>query len=64
MKTFSCGTQIHKSLYYFVLDFNDRDEKVTISNLFGKYRLQDLTYEEFKIVYRIACESQLPEAFK
>jgi len=64
MKTLSCGTNIKSSVYYFVLEFNNDDNKTTMLNLFGKDRLCDLNYDEFLVLYKIACKSQLPNAFK
>lgn len=64
MKTLSCGTNVKSSVYYFVLDFNDRDDKVMMTTLFSKDRLCDLTYDEFLVLYKTACELQLPDAFK
>lgn len=58
MKTLSDNTEIEDRLWYYLLDFNDSDEKKTIQSL-GKQLLKDLTKNEFYELFRIATESDL-----
>lgn len=47
MKTLADGTQVDPRTFYYLLDFNDRDNWKFISTFFNKMKLSDLTKEEY-----------------
>ena len=47
MKQLSDGTTVSARTFYYLLDFNDRDNWKFISETFGKYKLSDLTLEQY-----------------
>jgi hypothetical protein len=51
MKTLSDNKNVSARSYYFLLDWNEQDEKKFISNKFNKNRLCDLTIDEYMILW-------------
>jgi hypothetical protein len=47
MKKLADGTEVIARAYYYLLDFNDADEWKTISFLYGKNKLNELTNSQF-----------------
>ena len=48
MKKLADGTKVSSMTYYFLLDWNDRNNKKFIAEQFKKHRLIDLTRVEYK----------------
>lgn len=57
--TLSDGTKVPARTYYYLLDWNDADNKVAISNMFGKQRLADLTINEYRLLWSYATQDDL-----
>ena len=64
MKELSDGTKVSARSYYFLLDWNDTDNKTFIADHFGKHRLMDLTIEEYSILWLNATTSEYNEFVK
>ena len=45
--------------WYYLLDFNDRDDKETLYDMFDKKRLLDLTHDEFWKLFEFATKSEI-----
>jgi hypothetical protein len=63
MKILFDSSEVSARSYYYLLDWNELDQKNTINNLFGKIRLCDLTLEEYKKLFKIATEKELYDNF-
>ena len=51
MKTLSDGIEVSARSYYYLLDWNERDEWKYINRMFNKFRLCDLTHPEYKMLF-------------
>lgn len=51
MKQLSDGSIVSSKSYYFLLDWNDYNDRVFIQEKFNKQRLIDLTKEEYLILW-------------
>ncbi len=58
MKDLADNTKVPSRIYYYLLDWNEQDNKQTIFNQFDKLRLCDLNLDEFKLLfdYAIKCD--------
>lgn len=59
MKTLADGTEVSPRSYYYLLDFNDRNEWQYITSVFNKTKLSDLTTEEYKKLFEYATTWEL-----
>jgi len=59
MKKLADGTEVTSRSYYFLLDFNDRDNWKTIQEKFSKMKLHELTREEYKTLFSHATQQEL-----
>jgi hypothetical protein len=59
MKTLSDGTNVSARSYYFLLDWNELNNKQFIFVQFGKERLCDLTRPEYKTLFKHATTTEL-----
>lgn len=58
MKILSCGTEVPSRGYYYLLDWNEVDAHKTITEQFNKFRLCDLTFDEYKQLFKVATEKE------
>ena len=58
MKELSDGTRVNAMTYYFLLDWNDKNNKKFISEQFKKQRLVDLTIDEYMILWLNATTNE------
>ena len=58
MKTLIDGNQVSSKSYYFLLDWNDMNDKKFIDEKFSKIRLCDLNLDEYMVLWLHAttCE--------
>ena len=47
MKTLADGSQVSARGFYFLLDWNDRNNKKIMSDLYGVMRLHELTKHQY-----------------
>lgn len=59
MKTLADGNEVTARSYYFLLDWNEHDEKKFMFNTFNKMRLCDLTLPEYKKLWMTATTNEL-----
>jgi len=59
MKKLIDGTEVPARGYYYLLDWNEINEKKFIITKFDKYRLCDLTIDEYKKLFYEATNSDL-----
>lgn len=64
MKRLSDGSEVSPRSFYYLLDFNDRDNFKTLFEVFDKKRLMDLTKHEYIKLFRIAVKRELKELNK
>lgn len=58
MKTLSDNTQVSSKSYYFLLDWNEQNEKKFIFETFNKHRLCDLTINEYCVLWNHATTEE------
>jgi hypothetical protein len=58
MKTLADGFTVSSKSYYFLLDWNDQNNKQFISEKFGKQRLCELDKEEYMILWLNATTNE------
>jgi len=58
MKELIDGTKVSSMTYYFLLDWNDRNDKRFMSENFKKHSLKDLTIDEYMILWLNATTSE------
>ena len=56
MKTLIDGAEVFSRIYYYLLDFNEMDNKNYLINVLNKDRLCDLNIEEFRLLFEYATE--------
>ena len=59
MKQLIDDTQVDSRTYYYLLDFNDRDNWDTILTLFDTGKLCELEISQFTELFRIATQQDL-----
>jgi len=59
MKTLADGTQVSSRSYYFLLDFNDRNDWEVISSLWGVMKLHELTKKQYIYLFKHAVTAEL-----
>jgi len=59
MKTLSDGRKVPSRLYSMVLDWNESNSLVYMDEQFGKFRLLELTFDEFIQLFKHATEDEL-----
>ena len=59
MKTLADGTQVSTRSYYFLLDWNDENQREELNFLFQKDSLQQLTGQKFQQLYSYALKAEL-----
>lgn len=64
MKTLIDGTQVNSRSYYFLLDWNEVDGRNIMIEKFNKYKLCELTSEEYQILWLHATTFDLTNNFK
>lgn len=53
------GKMVPNRCWYYLLDFNERDNWETIIENFSKDRLRDLNHEEFWKFFKMATEKEI-----
>ena len=59
MKTLADGTTVAARTWYYLLDWNDRDNFRFMHEMFDKKRLMDLTIDEYIILWKEATANDL-----
>ena len=57
MKELSDGCVVSARTYYYLLDFNERDEWKYIQEKFNKTKLNDLTFYEYLDLFKYATKT-------
>jgi hypothetical protein len=58
MKVLADGNQVTDRSYYFLLDWNEKDDWSFLAD-FGKQCVRDLTLEEYKILWVYATQKEI-----
>lgn len=64
MKTLSDGNEVSDATYYYLLDWNERNNKNFINKNFNKNSLRYLTLEEYLILWQYATTSDYNDKCK
>lgn len=64
MKELVDGVLVNARSYYYLLDFNESDQRETINKHFSKNRLCDLTISEYKLLWAYAIQKDFENNFK
>ena len=59
MKKLVDGTQVSSRSYYFLLDFNDENNKKIMNDLYGVMNLSELTKLEYIYLFKKAIDIEL-----
>jgi len=59
MKTLADGTTVAARTWYYLLDWNDRDNFRFMHEMFDKKRLMDLTIDEYIVLWKEATANDL-----
>lgn len=59
MRILADGTEVTSRSYYFLLDFNDRDGRKTMRDLWGVIQLHLLDKHQYKYLFKKAVEAEL-----
>jgi hypothetical protein len=59
MKTIKFGETVSSRSYYYLLDFNDSDNKLFMTTMFNKTSLKDLTLEEYQRLFTYATNKDV-----
>jgi hypothetical protein len=59
MKKLADGTTVTSRSYYFLLDFNDRDNWEIISSLWGVMKLNELNKHQYLYLFKKAVEQEI-----
>ena len=59
MKTINGNIEVSSRSYYYLLDWNEKDEWVYIHAQYNKGSLKDLTIEEYKQLFNYATQCDL-----
>ena len=58
MKKLVDGTWVTSRSFYFLLDYNDREDKRTMLGLWNIWRLQDLNQQQYLYLFNQAVEKE------
>lgn len=58
MKKLANGTEVTSRSYYFLLDWNEQDEWVTLVRLFSVKRLCDLNIDQYTQLFNHATQEE------
>ena len=61
MKELADGTQVSSRSYYFLLDFNDRNNWKPMSDLWGIMKLHELNKQQYTYLFKYAVAAELKE---
>lgn len=59
MKELADGTQVTSRGFYFLLDWNDRNNKRVMSDLYSVMRLHELTKHQYVYLMKLAMADEL-----
>ena len=59
MKTLADGALVSARGFYFLLDWNDRNDKKVMSNLYGEVKLKDLTLHQYTYLMKHAMADEI-----
>ena len=59
MKKLADGTQVNSRSYYFLLDFNDENNKKIMNDLYGVMELYKLTKSQYIYLFKKAIDIEL-----
>lgn len=59
MKTLADGSQVSSGSFYFLLDFNDKDNWNIISGLWGEKKLSELNIQQYIYLFKKACAVEI-----
>lgn len=59
MKKLADGTDVSSRGFYFLLDWNDRNDKKVMSNLYGEVKLKDLTLHQYLYMMKHAMADEI-----
>lgn len=59
MKKLADGTNVSSRSYYFLLDFNDKNDWKNIMNLYGVTKLHLLTKHQYLYLFKQAVDIEL-----
>lgn len=61
MKTLGDGTQVSSRSFYYLLEFNDRNNKKIMIDLWGIENLKDLTIMQFTYLFDKAIQMEIKD---
>lgn len=64
MKKLIDNTLVSARSYYYLLDWNDRDNKIFMSDTFGKQKLMELNKTEYSILFEHVTKLELKNITK
>ena len=64
MKELADGTKVSSMTYYFLLDWNDRNNKIFMAENFKKESLKDLTIDEYATLFSHASTEEHQKLLK
>ncbi len=59
MKQLADGTEVSSRSYYYLLEYNDRDEWKTIDSLYGICKLSELNKEQYWNLFHVLTKKEL-----
>jgi len=59
MKTLIDGVEVSSRSYYYLLDWNDKDDRIFIEFNFNKSTLKDLTISEYLELFEYATKQEI-----
>lgn len=59
MKTLFDGVEVSSRSYYYLLDWNDKDDRIFIEFNFNKSTLKDLTISEYLELFEYATKQEI-----
>lgn len=59
MKKLADGTEVTSRSYYFLLDFNDRDNWKIMGDLWGIMKLHELNKHQYLYLFKKAIEQEV-----
>lgn len=64
MKKMADGTEVPARPYYYLLDFNDSDNWKTITFLYNKTKLNELTNSQFWNLFEVATKKEISDGHR
>jgi hypothetical protein len=64
MKTLADGFKVSSKSYYFLLDWNDQNNKQFISKKFNKQKLSELNKKEYILLWLVATTNEYNQMCK